>query len=286
MIQPKFPLITATQNPVFKDLVDSLDGRGERVLVHGLKSARDIVLKNEAEPRANRKLKVKTLIARESFRIENSDAASALFQMRFADPVTRLVFSDALFDQIDPFGVPDVIVAFDRPEIPTWSFETESGESHTASPTATLIVATQNPLNLGACLRSAAAFGVKRIVGLKESASVFHVKTIRASMGHVFDLDILRGPSIHEFSKIKLSDELSNKIPERLVALDMSGTSLVDFTWPENPIFLLGEEGQGLPENFRGLKVKIPMESSVESLNVSVSASIAMYDWSMKSRPS
>lgn len=271
MILQKFPLITAAQNPVFRDLLESLDGHGDRVIVHGLKAARDLILKSQTDPTLAKKLKPKTLIARESFRIESSEAAAALFQMRFTDPVTRLVFSDALFDQIDSFGVPDILVAFDKPETPLWSLETDR-----SNPSATLVVATQNPLNLGACLRSAAAFGVTRVVGLKESASAFHTKTIRASMGHVFDLDVFRGPSIQDFTAF------DPNFAKRLVALDMKGTSLVDFKWPEHPIFLLGEEGQGLPENFSGLTVKIPMQSSVESLNVAVSAGIAMYDWSVK----
>lgn len=271
MILQKFPLITASQNPVFQDLIASIEGRGERVLVHGLKAARDLIEKSVEGEVSGQNLKPKTLIARESFRIDGSEPAKALFQMRFKDPVTRLVFSDVLFDQIDPFGVPDLIVAFDRPETPLWTMDIDQ-----KTPSPTLVVATQNPLNLGACLRSAAAFGVKRVVSLKESASAYHAKTIRASMGHVFDLEIFRGPSIRDFAT------LGGESLQRLVALDMNGTAMNQFTWPKNPIFFLGEEGQGIPEQFSGLKVKIPMLSSVESLNVAVSAGIAMYDWSSK----
>lgn len=264
MIIPKYPVVSSAQNAVYKDLLYSLEGQGEHVLVHGLKVARDLIQKGKLRPR--------TLIARESLSFEKSLPAAELFQTRFPEAVTRLVLSDALFNEVDPFGVPDVIVAFDRPGLPTWKIEDAAKTVE-----ATLLVATQNPANLGACLRSAAAFGIGKVVCLKEAASPFHPRTIRGSMGHVFDLEIARGPSIHEIAKV------SPSLAKQLVALDMNGPALSEFQWPKAPLILIGEEGQGVPEDYRGTRVKIPMRKHVESLNAAVSAGIALYDWSLKS---
>lgn len=264
MIIPKYPVVTSAQNPVYKDLLYSLEGQGEHVLVHGLKSARDLIRKGKLRPR--------TLIARESLSFERSPAAAELFQTRFPEAVTRLVLSDALFNEVDPFGVPDVIVAFDRPGLPTWTL---ADTASTKVPT--LLVATQNPANLGACLRSTAAFGIRHVVCLKEAASPFHPRALRGSMGNIFDLEISRGPSIRDLAQLK------PEIARSIVALDLDGPSLPDFSWPKNPLILIGEEGQGVPENLACSRVKIPMHASVESLNAAVSAGIALYDWAIKS---
>lgn len=263
MIVPKYPVVTSAQNPVYKDLLYSLEGQGEHILVHGLKVARDLIQKGRLRPR--------TLIARESLSFEKSKPAAELFQTRFPEAVTRLVLSDSLFNEVDPFGVPDVIVAFERPTLPTWALT--DAEKETA---ATLLVATQNPANLGACLRSAAAFGIQKVVCLKEAASPFHPRTIRGSTGHVFDLDLARGPSIHEITSA------SPDLAKRMIALDLNGPSLTTFKWPSAPLILIGEEGQGVPAQFNCTRVKIPMRENVESLNAAVSAGIALYDWSVK----
>jgi RNA methyltransferase, TrmH family len=267
VILPKYPVISSIQNPVFKELLQSLEGQGDHILVHGFKVARDLIAKGSLRPR--------TLIARESFSFEKSKAVAELFQTRFPEAVTRLVLTDALFNEVDPFGVPDIIVAFDRPTLPFWTLANAGAETEPM-----LIVATQNPANLGACLRSAAAFGLRKVVCLKESASPFHPRTVRGSVGTVFNLELFRGPSIHEVTKP--NSEISN----RLVALHMEGTALQSFQWPAAPLILIGEEGQGVPDSFTGQRVKIPMQADVESLNAAVSAGIALYDWSIKSSSS
>lgn len=263
LIASKFTLVTSSTNAVYKDLLAALEGQGEHVLVHGLKAVRDVLKNGAVRPR--------TLIARESLSFEKVPAAAELFQMRFPEPVTRLLFNDTLFDAIDPFGVPDVIAAFDRPAIPAWTFEDATKEN-----SATLLIATQNPANLGACLRSAAAFGISKVICLKEAASPFHPRVVRGSMGHVFDVTLARGPSIQ-----KLNDA-PDALRSRLVALDMNGPALASFQWPNAPLILIGEEGGGVPENLECTRVKIPMRSEVESLNAAVSAGIALYDWSVK----
>lgn len=261
MIIPKYPLITSAQNPIFKDLLAALDGESESVLVHGFKVARERIEKG---------FRPKTFILRESFALEKSKAAADLVLTRFENPVTRVVFTDALFDQVDPFGVPDMIVAMERPALSKWEPELAQ---------ASLIVATQNPANLGACLRSAAAFGIQNIVCLKEAASPYHPRSVRGSMGLVFDLNLAKGPSIRELGEMI---EKNPSIKSRLVMLDMQGVTLSKFKWPKNALILIGEEGQGVPEALQGERVSIPMKDGVESLNAAVTAGIALYDWSIK----
>ncbi|MBL7689678.1 MAG: RNA methyltransferase, partial [Bdellovibrionaceae bacterium] len=125
---------------------------------------------------------------------------------------------------------------------------------------------------LGACLRSAVAFGFKNVVTLKEAAAPFNSKVIRSSMGAVFSLDIKRGPSIKEIS--------SMNVP--VIALDLHGESIRSFQFPGIPIFLIGEEGAGIPIQNGFTRVTIPMSPGIDSLNAAVSCSILLYEWSSR----
>jgi TrmH family RNA methyltransferase len=123
---------------------------------------------------------------------------------------------------------------------------------------------------LGACLRSAESFGVSNIILLKESAFPFHPKAIRASSGSCFRLPLFEGPSLKEFTA------------EGLLALDMNGESLDQFDWQPNGRLLVGEEGQGLPERISATRISIPMRSSLDSMNATVAASIALFSYRLR----
>lgn len=265
-------LVSSPQNPVFKDLLYALEGQGEHVLVHGLKVVRDLAVRGGGDSMRPR---LRTILVRSSVDIEQVPPLKELLSIRFEQPVTRLRLDDTLFDQLDPFGVPDVIAAFERPALPTWSLETELNAKPNEKAPIKLLLATQNPSNLGACFRSASAFGVRDVVCLKEAASPFHPRAVRGSMGHVFDLKISRGPSIHDLCS-------DSRLPKTAVALDMNGQSIGGWSWPKGSLLLLGEEGQGVPKDWRGQKLSIDIASDVDSLNAAVSCGIALYEYSKK----
>jgi RNA methyltransferase, TrmH family len=248
--------VSSKQNAVFKELVSSLsDNSSKMAIAHGATVIKDLI--KIQQPR--------TLIVRESFDLASSPLVTSIVQTRFPGPVTRLTFSDALFDELDPFGVPDLIAAFEKPTCPAWNPAETTTEP-------LLLLATQNPSNLGACLRSAAAFGFKNVVTLKEAASPFHSKVIRSSMGAVFSLDIKRGPSIKDLSSLNVP----------IIALDLHGESIRNFQFPANPIFLVGEEGAGIPTQNGFTQLTIPMSPGIDSLNAAVSCSILLYEWSSR----
>lgn len=70
----------------------------------------------------------------------------------------------------------------------------------------------------------------------------------------------------------------------QLVAIETSGDSTNIFTTklPENIIFLLGNERNGLPKEILqkcSLKVHIPMTGKCKSMNVSHALSVALFEW-------
>ncbi len=69
-----------------------------------------------------------------------------------------------------------------------------------------------------------------------------------------------------------------------IVALQQGSAAvpLYDVEWPERPLIVVGNEGDGLPPEFvdaADLQVAIPVHGRIDSLNVSVAASVAMYGY-------
>jgi len=56
------------------------------------------------------------------------------------------------------------------------------------------------------------------------------------------------------------------------------------FDFPDAFVLLPGIEGPGLPDELKKTAVSIPLEPGIESLNASISASIALYEWKKRQR--
>lgn len=168
------------------------------------------------------------------------------------------VLSKDLFDQLDVLGTKGPLLVTNTPPLALWD-GTETARQFE------MLLALGDPSNLGAVLRSCLAFGVARVVLLKECAHPFLPKVLKTSAGAGLHLELVQGPSIQD---LKISDGLG---------LDLHGTPLPDFRWPRSGRLVLGEEGPGLPKNVALQRISIPMSSEVESLNAAVAASIALY---------
>ncbi len=128
----------------------------------------------------------------------------------------------------------------------------------------------QDPGNLGTIIRTANAAGYKEIY-LINCTDPYSPKAVRASMGGIFYVKIYQG------TKAEILNMLSGI---ELICADMSGQDIFQFTAPEKFCLCIGNEGNGISRdiiNFSDYKIKIPMDTSCESLNAAVSAGIAMY---------
>jgi tRNA G18 (ribose-2'-O)-methylase SpoU len=134
----------------------------------------------------------------------------------------------------------------------------------------TLCIPFQDPANVGAVIRSAAAFGVSRLVILKEAAHPFLPKSIRVAGSNIFRVRMFEGPSINTLN-------VSN-VP--LLALSPEGKDIAAFRFPPSFCLVPGLEGPGLPRHLRkATLLSIPMEPGVESLNAALVTGIALYLW-------
>ncbi len=132
--------------------------------------------------------------------------------------------------------------------------------------------------NVGSAFRNAAALGVSAVLVTSTCADPLYRRAIKTSMGNVFNLPWTRtGP-----------------MPETLDLLRAHGYTTVAFTLSEDTITLddlvtqdlpalaliFGTEGAGVdPRTARqaDLRVRIPMESGVDSLNVAAATAVTFY---------
>ncbi|MFH1671853.1 MAG: 16S rRNA (guanine(527)-N(7))-methyltransferase RsmG [Pseudomonadota bacterium] len=168
-----------------------------------------------------------------------------------------------LFRQIDIYGTDRPLLLVKVPPIGEWA--------DTDRPIGcTLFIPFQDPANVGAVIRTAAAFGVARVVLLKEAANPFHHKSVRAAGSTLFRITLLRGPSIEDLR--------SGEVP--LLGLSPRGRNIADFHFPPSFGLIPGLEGPGLSEDtFPGELLSIPMEQRVESLNAATATGIVLYLW-------
>jgi tRNA G18 (ribose-2'-O)-methylase SpoU len=167
-----------------------------------------------------------------------------------------------LFRELDIMGTHAPLLLVRVPQIPDWD------PTAPFAPGCTLFLPFQDPENVGAALRSAAAFGVREVVLLTEAAHPFHPRSLRASAGAVFSLRFRQGPALAE---------LSGDLP--LVALSGEGAPIESVALPESFGLLPGLEGPGLPPAWRARSVSIPIDDAVESLNAAASVAVALYAW-------
>ncbi|MBX9767077.1 MAG: RNA methyltransferase [Bdellovibrionales bacterium] len=196
-----------------------------------------------------------------------SETGAALHRAHKSFHVYEL--TDSLFEVIDETGTHAPILVMEPNPIP--EITVDMGITGLQ-----VVLQLQDPNNLGAAIRSAHAFGASQIILLEGTAHPWIPKSVRSSAGTTLTANLCQMKSSQAI--FETSGSAGN------VGLDMHGTSMMDFQWPKNTRLFLGEEGQGLSGTFRGQKISIPMDSSVESLNATVSLSIALYDRATKLR--
>lgn len=172
------------------------------------------------------------------------------------------LLSPSLFRDLDASGTDSPLLLIRAPAPGAW--HPEDGFAHGC----TVMIPFQDPENVGTLIRSAVAFGARRIILLAEAAHPYHPKAMRASGGAVLRADLLMGPSIREI------------LPELpIVCLSGEGTDIRQYEFPGAFGLLPGIEGTGIPDRLRNNAVSIPIVRDVESLNAATAAAIALYEW-------
>ncbi|MGC8644505.1 MAG: TrmH family RNA methyltransferase, partial [Isosphaeraceae bacterium] len=183
--------------------------------------------------------------------------------------LTWFRLSRPLFQELDVAGTNAPLLVVSALPLAAWSDELEWPDG------CTLFIPFQDPENVGAVIRSAAAFGVARVVLLRESAHPFHPRSSRAAGTALLQVPLFQGPSIQDLA--------SRSAP--IIALDTTGPEVGEEPFPDRFGLLVGVEGPGLPDRWRqGPRRRVAIVPEVESLNAATAAAIALYVWSKQSQ--
>ena len=132
-----------------------------------------------------------------------------------------------------------------------------------------------DPRNLGAVIRSAAAFGARGVLIPERRSASMTAAAWKASAGAAARIPVAKTPN--------LSRQIAAyaKAGMFVVGLDADGDQMVDEVVADVPlVVVIGAEGSGLSRLVRDgcdVVASIPMSSGMESLNASVAAGIALF---------
>ena len=136
-----------------------------------------------------------------------------------------------------------------------------------------VVAGVSDPGNLGALTRAAEAAGAGALVVVAGGASPWHPRALRGSMG-----SLLRLPVVLVGEADEAASGLAGLGIRNVVAATRGGVPLSSFDWSGPVALWVGGETGRAPEvcsTFEG--VTIPMAGSVESLNVTVAASLLLF---------
>ena len=132
----------------------------------------------------------------------------------------------------------------------------------------------RDPHNVGAIIRSACAFGVKKIIFPEHNFPKESAVMNKSSSGMVENVDLFLVVNLNNLM-VKLKD-----LGYWCVGLAGEGTASIDrIGGYKNIALVIGSEGEGIRDLVKkncDLLVRIEMDKDVESLNASVAASIAL----------
>lgn len=132
-----------------------------------------------------------------------------------------------------------------------------------------------NPGNLGAIMRTCDAVGCTGLMLLGNTVDPFHPLAIRASMGSLFALKMVRAP-FDEFAAWKQAKGITviGTTPD----VDQEYRAV---QYPSEYVLLMGSERLGLSlfqQNICDILVTIPMVGTCDSLNLGVATSLVLYE--------
>jgi TrmH family RNA methyltransferase len=187
-------------------------------------------------------------------------AASVIAELsRVADRVAAV--SEKLLESISYTKTPQgIVVIGKRPD----TSEARLAEAMNETPLLLVMHEINNPVNVGAILRTAEAAGATGAIAL------------RGAMGSAFRIPIWNGAPYREAIEWCNGRELFT------IGADARATaSYTDVNWDQGCALILGPESAGLsPDELSAARqtVSVPMYGQVESLNVSVAAGILLYE--------
>ena len=134
----------------------------------------------------------------------------------------------------------------------------------------------QDPGNLGTVIRTAEALGINGVI-VGGGCDIYNPKVLRASMGSVLRLGIIRCKDVEE----KLSQLKASGFQIYATTPDSNAVPVTEIDFSKGGICVIGNEANGVSDSVISLAhrcITIPMKGRAESLNASAAASVIMWE--------
>lgn len=144
------------------------------------------------------------------------------------------------------------------------------------SPLILVAESPEKPGNIGALMRTADAAGVDAVIIANPKTDIFNPNTIRSSIGTLFTNQVATGSTKEVINFLK-----HNKIQVFTTALAEGAQSCFDIEFTDACAIVVGTESTGLTEAWiknADKNMIIPMRGKIDSINVSVSAAILLFE--------
>lgn len=213
--------------------------------------------------------------------------ATATFAERHADALGKqappqIVEREVLDDLLGSDAVHQGVAAFARPLAPLSVEDLLAGTAAAEKSVLLVLDEITDPRNVGAILRSAAAFGVSGLIVTRHNAAMETGALAKAASGALDQVPIAEAPNLR-----RTLDQLKEAGFWCLGLDHPAPTAMGREPPPAKTAWVLGAEGKGLRQltakNCDSL-VDIPITAAMESLNVSNAAAIALYEWARHHR--
>ncbi len=178
-------------------------------------------------------------------------------------------------DKLSQTGVHNGVIAYADP-LPVWSTQNLLNELFERGEAPFLILADeiQYEQNLGAILRSAMGAGAHAVIVPSRRGKGLSPVVQRVSMGGAEEVPLIRESLMSAIKQIKKAG-----IP--LIAADMDGAPLWEVELRGSVALVLGGESKGVSSTLRSKCdqiAAIPLAHGLDSLNVSVTAGVMMFE--------
>ncbi len=255
--------ITSRDNSLLRHARAVRDGKiDESIFIEGLRLCEEALRSG---------LRLEAVIS--SDHLSKKDRAAKLIDKLESQSEKSALVSEKLLESISYTRTPQgIVVIAARPT----TGEDEFTERQPSKPLLVVLHGLNNPVNVGAILRTAEAAGATGVITTANTADPFSPKALRGAMGSAFRLPIWSNgkyPTVLEWCR---------KQSIQTICADAEAShSYTAIDWQRPSALIVGPESTGLSAEemkLADIAARIPMKGSTESLNVAVAAGIFLYE--------
>lgn len=138
----------------------------------------------------------------------------------------------------------------------------------------------KDPGNLGTIIRTAAAAGVTGIILTDDTVDIYNPKTVRSSAANLWKIPIVKIAEKQDLKEL-VNKQKKSQFVVTVVTKDRKPEIYYNIDYNQPTVLMFGSEAEGLSEKSAEMADKlitIPMNEQVESLNLSISVGVILYE--------